>query len=139
MDDLIARLEQATGADRELDAVIACHVKFEDSRPARPDDFGGKYGYCAGNIKVEHGFLQADHYTADINAALTLVPEGWGGSIHFSEDRPDCELHCTVALGRSYPTNADAYAEKSGKDATRESIALAICIAALRARRGDRD
>lgn len=126
--ELIAKLEAATGPDRALDGEIfkACYpnrdwLEFADGWCARDPDDG-----CAFDV--------APKYSASIDAALTLVPEGWGGSIHFSEDRPDCELHCTVSLGRSYPTNANAYAGKSGKDATRASVALAICIAALRAK-----
>jgi hypothetical protein len=34
---------------------------------------------------------------------------------------------------KSYPTNANVYAERSGKDGDRTALALAICAAALRA------
>jgi len=74
---LAARVEAATGADRELDAAISCALKFPDLCPAQPDDFDGKYGYSAGNIKCEHGFLMADRYSASLDAALSLVPSGW--------------------------------------------------------------
>ena len=75
---LAERVEAATGADRELDAAIDCAVRLPDLRPAQPDDFDGKYGYSAGNIKCEHGFLMSYRYTASLDAAMSLyitIPE----------------------------------------------------------------
>lgn len=54
-DDLIRRLEAATGPDRELDWYIALL------------HFGGRYN-------VPH---QMPRYTGSIDAALTLLPEEW--------------------------------------------------------------
>ena len=68
------------------------------------------------------GYRGSPDYTADLDAAMSLVPEGWGGAIHFSENR----LHSTVKLGRSYPTNVQAFGEAA-------TPALALTAAALRA------
>jgi len=65
-------------------------------------------------------------YTASIDAAMTLVPEGWGRMFNQSENG----LHCNVCLARSYPTNAVVYSEAA-------TPAIALCIASLRARSAD--
>ena len=61
-------------------------------------------------------------YCASVDAALMLVPEGWGGATHFSE----CRKHHTVKLGRSHPTNKNTFAEAA-------TPALALVAASLRA------
>jgi len=78
--------------------------------------------------------LDAEAY---VDAALMLVPEGWGARLFFSEDRPDRELHCSATLARSYPTNAEVYAEKSGKNGDRSALALALAAASIRARQNN--
>ncbi|RVK75455.1 hypothetical protein CN154_15240 [Sinorhizobium meliloti] len=70
---LMQRLRTATGSTRRIDAELACYFVFKDLRPAEPNDFDGKYGYSAGNIKVEHGFLQADPYTSHVDDAIALA------------------------------------------------------------------
>lgn len=130
-EELIARLKAATGPDRELDAEIACLTKFPSLRPAKPDDFDGEYGYSKGNVKAEHGFLQADRYTASIDAALTLVPEGEG---HWP----------WVQISTVNPTNPASGAEAVIYVAGTKSFmgkaaipAIATAIAALKAQEED--
>ena len=121
MTDLIARIESADGPSRELDEAIERAV--------------GRY------TAFQHYTLGDDdtpdyvptRYTASIDAALTLVPEGWSVHLHTSEDRPDCEIHITVRLGRSYPTNKTVYGERSGVGSF-GMVALALAAAALKAR-----
>lgn len=99
---LAERVEAATGADRELDAAIDCAVRLPDLRPAQPDDFDGKYGYSAGNIKCEHGFLMSYRYTASLDDAMSLVPSGYEWSVNWcgnsvanvSEIGVDYPVHC---------------------------------------------
>ena len=94
-DDLIARLEAAEGPSRELDALIRCALFKKPSAFIKP-------------------------YTFSIDAALTLVPEGWewtiesGGHVELVKDR---------MRGPYIEGNA-------------VTPALAICIAALRALKG---
>lgn len=118
---LIQRLEQLTGPDREVDAEISCLVKFKDLRPSRPDDFAGKYGYHPGDLKCKDGFIQSCCYTALIDAALTLVPDGWSFGLWGKREVIDCELFL-----RNTNTVVSVH------DAVSEPIA--ICIAALKAR-----
>lgn len=98
MNDLITRLERAEGPDRELDWAI--HI--------RDGLLGvGMYG---------------DHprYTASIDAALTLVPEGWKWAVT-SRNSACCHEQHVAPLNWAYaPTPA-----------------LALCIAALRAQQKD--
>lgn len=78
MQELIERLEKCSEPDRGLDAEIDCALRFRDLRPARPDDFDGKYGYSEGNLKCEHGFLMAHSNTRSIDEALELIPAKYG-------------------------------------------------------------
>lgn len=120
MSYLIKRLEAATGPDRELDARIWCEVSgeifdyFEDGflnfrrkdggfwiRPAGPDT-----GIPA--------------YTASIDAALTLVPEGWRSTdVHQYND--DFWHWSLWRVGKRV-------------DGNHKTPAIAICIAALKVR-----
>ena len=128
LDELIAALEEVDQYSGELDARIDCLVKFPHLRPARPDDYGGIYGYVPGNIKSEHGFLSASPYTSSIDAALKLVPDKYKPAIHPYESA-------------NYPSRWDVYMMESGTihhrqyDSEHKSLAIAICIAALKARR----
>lgn len=94
---LAARCEAATGPDRMLDSDIAdlCNVEMPDD----PVDW-------------------PEHYTASLDAALSLVPEGhgWSYGTHMKRD----------------PVGPAAYVDGcSGIGAT---PALALCVAALRSR-----
>ena len=75
MDELIARVEAATGPDRELDADIQDIID-----PADGDRIAS--GFCVpshGITRTRRDWLKhiAKRYTASIDSALTLVPEGW--------------------------------------------------------------
>lgn len=104
LSDLIARLEKATGDSRTLDAMI--HHLVRDG---------------IGNGAYSH----APQYTSSIDAAMTLVPEGH----HFGLDTAAADevysfasiMLNGVAIGR--PAN------HAGR-----TPAIALCIAALRAR-----
>lgn len=115
---LAERAEAAAGPDRALDIEIGRAIDF----------------LAGTRASYELQSHMIPHYTSSLDAAMTLVPEGWGGKLFFSENRPDRELHCSATLARSYPTNAKAYSEKSGKDGDRSAMPLALVAAALRAR-----
>jgi hypothetical protein len=133
---LAEKVEVAKGPDRELDALIWLAVTPGATReelviPATDK----RRGWTIDETRdANRRLITVPAYTASLEDALALLPQGWGGSIHFSEDRPDCEIHSTVSLGRSYPTNANTFSEVSGRYS---SPALALTAAALRAR--DRD
>jgi len=110
MTDLIARLEAAAEGSRELDVEIQRH------RTGHPDDhwyeLNGKWARneCP------------PRYTTSLDAALTLVPEGW-----FVRKLAEYEdgWTCTLIKGARNENGASA-----------ATPALALCIAALRARQG---
>jgi hypothetical protein len=104
---LAERCEQAAGPDKELDFTI--------------DDFMLKYGAETDCIRNPRYVLP---YTASLDAAVTLVPEGWrydltNGDL-ISEEKPAARLTPDFA-GPCF----NGYAR---------TVPLALCIAALRAR-----
>lgn len=104
MKDLIERLEKAAAPDRELDNLIW----FWLGQPL-PDD-------CADCPA---------RYTASLDAALTLVPEGH----YWSFDSRGCAIVCA-----DQPPS-----EIHGDCLGHKSPAIALCIAALKARAAKRD
>lgn len=106
MRDLIARLEAATGPDRELDAEIMLAVY-----PAL-----GLTMTANGNWLSKSGIhTRVEAYTASIDAALSLVPEGWAWCVHDVGIASLMQALCVVKASAATPE-------------------LALCIAALRAR-----
>lgn len=140
--ELIAKLEQATGPDRELDAEIACAVRFPEHRPARKGDHAGVHGVdpesdWAGHIYVPTGFLVAYSYTRSIDDAMTLVPEGY---IAVDMQMRDPTLNNSRNCAYVVPVNTNdvGWAKPKGHGLTKASLPLALCIAALRARAQDK-
>lgn len=111
LQELIERLEKATGLDRELDALIGA---FVDAAPIKRVSPGSEWSKT-----VE--WLEYLPYTASLDAALTLVPEGWEWQI-----------------GGDVPSESgEAHVFGKGDDihtAFVDSPAIALCIAALKAR-----
>ncbi len=109
--ELIARIEAATGPDQELDAEI--HLLATKNTIA-----------CVADIMAgcELGW-EHPAYTASIDAALKLAPEGWDWIIGASAG----SKFPVANLGRSYPTNKNVAHEAA-------TPALALCAAALKAR-----
>ena len=111
---LIAKLEAATEGSRELDFAI----RLVDEEPG---------------TKIDGRFAElVPRYTTSLDAALTLVPAdpkgGWYWRVGHSS------LYRGWAhLNRYHPDNCDTGDETSANAAT---PALALCMAALRARMG---
>ena len=104
---IIARLEAATEGSRELDAAIIRAV----------------FGY-ADDAPLWHGL----HYTTSLDSALTLVPSGWNWLVRDGNTaRRDSRCFANV-------TQFDALNEGPAHPTWHLSPALALCIAALRAR-----
>lgn len=106
MDDLIARLEKATGPDRDLDHAIDTALL-------------GEWTYYA------------PEYTASIDAALTLVPNGYRWLVRKHDGSK------TWAGGKGAKSFANVYADEHESpmyEAWTQTPALALCIAALKAR-----
>ncbi len=114
---LAERCEQATGPDRVLDAEIAMAAGIAP--------LGSEHeGNCTGWLKapaISFGVWKSPEFTASLDAAMTLVPEG----------------HCCGA-GTKFDGTGWAYVEPiPSAVADRVSAAtpaLALCAAALRAR-----
>lgn len=105
MDELIERLEKATGPDRELDATILLAVRPGAKLRARvPYEFEFKGGY-----------FNVPYYTGSIDAALGLVAENCSWMVSTEEPGP------YAAVGESTCAYMAA------------TPALALCIAALKA------
>ncbi len=109
-DELIVAMKTATGPDRELDEEIMCCV-YADLKPERHME--GWYSASGDHIRV-------DRYTASIDAALTLVPEGWHAVIGARPGWPWVELY-------QFPTPCRNVPRLSAS-----TPAIALCIAALR-------
>ena len=111
MNELIARLEKATGPDRELDEAIAAACQaYEVIKVHSPP--------LLQNCTVQNTPL----FTASIDAALTLVPEGWWWTIKHAPHRRGAfvSLH-NHNIGGGDLSIADSL-----------TPALAICLAALK-------
>lgn len=117
--ELIERLEKATGACRELDAAIAQVVSAEH---------GPREKVYYESRTVEYFDEVAPRYTASIDAALTLVPEGWTYVSLEICARGLSTQHCRASVERLVGEHDDE--REHGYAPT---PALAIVIAALRA------
>lgn len=114
MKDLIARLEKATGSDRGIDLDIARMLGVTVMRRNDAD---------TGNEEYTHW-----RYTASLDDALTLVPEGWTRAV----DATAPELGIDVDLFLNGP-RADMVVH-----GTHASEPIATCLAALSALRSSR-
>lgn len=143
--DLIARLEAATEGRRDLDAAVALAIKYDSE-----DAFGRKLCDVIERLGVgaftDSGWetWRLPRWSSSIDAALTLVPEGCDWDV--GHIRANGFVSATVMwqapAGSRFHEFFDAgpdttvwWAEK-GKGPT---PALALCIAALRAREASHD
>ena len=116
MTDLIARIEALDGPDREADAAIALALSLYD----QPEDLGC-FEDPAEAIVGGGGQTWAPlAYTGSIDAAMTLVPEGWGWKVRKWAGGG-------AAAGCYASGSADIWRNS-------KTPALALCAAALRAR-----
>lgn len=107
--ELAERCEAATGPDRELDRAIFEWLTLVDGFV--PDRAHQSYPQYA--------------YTASLDAAMTLVPEGWEPLIDgVSKDRAAAWIVELYAINDSPPF----------RHGSANTGALALCAAALRAR-----
>jgi hypothetical protein len=114
MKDLIERLEKATGPDADLDAAIFEAVNGVSA-------YRNTHGFSGGTVRKRMQGLPA--YTDSLDAALSLVPEMYEGSLDIRNP----------AVGQF---GAKLWTFKGGGDVWGKGInqAIALCIAALKAR-----
>lgn len=137
---LIARLEQATGPSREIDCYIYAETlrKAGDDRQVTviPPPTWNETRYFF-NPNPEIRWLGYDllnnspKYTSSLDSALTLVPEGW-------RLRDLCQanplMKADMALAVLAPNEEYDSSEESPLGVHLTSPAIALCIAALKAR-----
>ena len=139
--DLLAladRVEAADGPERELDRAVARFVGWHRVEPRftrnkhgawiAPGDFLGTYSGGSPILDSLHGtdmHREVPPFTASLDAAMTLVPEGWDWAAGSAQD--GCGGHAFMRrvghLGRPIDVDVDAAAP-----------ALALTAACLRAR-----
>lgn len=117
---LAERCEQAVEADRELDGAAWCAA---NGYPFVKWDGAGAIWRGAGGSIRHYPANGVPHYTASLDAALTLVPEGCGYQIISGFDEGGL-THASV-----YVPEID-----NGERGDSATAALALCAAALRAR-----
>lgn len=131
MNEIIERLEKATGPDRELDGEI---FRLIDERPGdRWELFNGVWYH---ECREEAGaYISPPFYTMSIDAALMLVPRGWAwqvsnralsphtGRAYLNNNRP-------INVGRGGLTPNPAYRRY---ECTASTPTIALCITALKA------
>lgn len=127
LEELAVRVAAASGADRELDALIASAAWPYRGRGEviRPAPSGG--GRCVSYYRTgNHGTWKSPRYTGTLDAALSLVPEGPNGSNVYPR------------IARVTPDKWEAHLgfgnRAVGHTARAATAALALCAAALRAR-----
>jgi hypothetical protein len=107
--ELAERCEAATGPDRELDAEIASTLGWANVGP------GNRGGRCGRS--PEGTWKTVPRYTASLDAAMTLVPEGWDWELEF--------------IGGT--SVANMLLARGTFNGAAQTPALALCAAALRA------
>jgi hypothetical protein len=131
--ELAERVERASGADRDIDGWIAVALDPERQTVVgqEPGRFPRKaiYGPIAQVMEVIGGKEGADYigaslFTASLDAAMTLIPEGMGQGCFF------LQRSRSFACIADVWTNAEFNRYEKGKGAT---PALALCAAALKA------
>jgi hypothetical protein len=126
---LIAKLEQAPEGSRELDTEILCLTLGGDWYVKNQYEDGSGKWLCYSRTRFTDKDKQhptcrtAPHYTTSLDAALTLVPEGWEWAVStgyaeiFPPDFSPSDNPNSVMVAAS----------------VRRTPALALCIAILKA------
>lgn len=127
LNELADRCEAAEGPDRELDCLIAVHALGWLTQPNKGWPEKTDYGYLndeGGETWPGHGGDQlVRHFTASLDAAMTLVPMGlMVAAVRFSNGSGRANIHDGQDAGGQ------------GIDVCAATPALALCAAALRAR-----
>ena len=146
--NLIARLESANSPDRELDGWIFCAVHHPTQKPSRNPLYKNReeWGVFITKPPASHTtFYDAPLYTASIDAAAALVPEGAYGFAYpwFYNEYSRLEKRCVMWRAAVHkPIWEKATPSLAGDDwferweciENAASPAIALCIASLKAR-----
>ena len=134
--ELERRLGEATGPSRELDAEIWLLVTPGATRKATPVNHP-KGAYVIDETREASGrLIIIPSYTSSLDAALTLVPEGYKWQVSNRAVSPH--------TGRAWINNGELQLagvggmsrnpKYRGHETTAATAPIALCIAALRAR-----
>jgi hypothetical protein len=130
--DIIKTLEEATEGSRELDAEIELSRRRFLGLLGAGAVVCSVPGWLAGPGVGEQP-IKAPHYTTSLDAALTLVPEGWSGRLWFGQKprkrQPEYESDAVV-----WASDDTVKASFWGPNGNAATPALAVCIVALKAR-----
>jgi hypothetical protein len=123
---LIAQLTAATAGSRELDADIYEALGCEVIRmPRNGRGYAWKYRGQGPSGRIADRWESMQELSTSLDAAMTLVPEGWLTS-DVSQDLPDNWLWTLTKL--------DSIGNQIGfAQGERPTAPLAICLASLRA------
>lgn len=134
--DLLARVEAATGGDRELDALIASHFRVgPDDEPDWLKRWGGEFRphhKFPGSVTAMHSdgstgvHWKSERYTTSLDAALALVERVLPEANCVGFDKIPGEISAYVS--RNFVGDGHWY-----QDATSHTPALALIAALLRA------
>lgn len=124
-DDLIVRLEAATGPDPHLDAEIEAALRGGEPayRSASRHQFGPSVVLNHGAGNPWDGWESAPSFTGSLDAALPLVPKGWWAEVYARPDQPSCRLFEFCMPCRKVPDTPHVIFGAN--------TAIAVCIAAL--------
>lgn len=146
--ELIAKLEAAPKGTKELDRLIAREYGWHRVEPRHlrnghggwiePGEFNGTMSDGSPILDGTHGTTihrDPPMFTASLDAAFTLVPEGWH-IYEMAQKDPSLKHFLDRVKIAPHNTNDDAWATYStgAAAANAATLPLAICIAALRAR-----
>lgn len=121
--ELIEALEKAAGGNRLLDFQIRRTARHLEPEVDMCWMYHNRVLWKDGTYTDES---DTPHYSTSIDAALTLVPEGWGRKAEFGPGYAN-----SVIVGH---VGADGLYDKPEHWASHKNEAIALCIAALRAR-----
>ena len=127
--DLIKRLEAAEEGSRELDMHIAIAAGFKERGVPISEFLDSNRAVTSGELTAYQvvGHWGFPHYTTSIDAALTLVPEGWHvASLH---EGTYGGAWFAAIVPNGWLTSVRAVQCRTSPSAP----ALALCIAALKA------
>lgn len=130
--ELATRIEQAEGPSSDLDMEIWCAVVASPKHLELIEIGRAAHGEDEARFRTDR-FMDGRRYTFSLNAAMTLVPEGWGYTLVAVPGQG------TDATVREWRPDKDGKFW-SGNDMARAQVkraatpALALCAAALRAR-----
>ncbi len=131
--ELIRVLELTAGPDIELDAQIWCWVRgYQFIRY----NFAGNLTYQHPTIRARgsHNLEPLERYTSSVDAALTLIPEGWYLDLLMDEVLPPLRSTDGFKTGLAMAKIQEITRQGSLQTGRSWSLPLALCVAALRAR-----